>query len=218
MESLLKLFPDNLVAVAIHSDFLGAPLDANDVDFRNEDAEAIKAHLGAWTKKPEAAINRKKFDNQMNIRLPVNESQWINFIQEELESFADIHLEIESNFDESTRDLVIDVSATAQKDLAGDYRIVVGISESGIVAKQLDGPNIIDDYVHNHALKEIITDVAGDQFFSTLNSSQTKSAQFSFRLPDLEGEWVAENCSVFAYVTNGATKEVLQAAEVHVVE
>lgn len=222
-ENLLSLFPDNLVAVGIHSDFLAFPAKPGELDLRVPAANEIETFLGEWRSKPEAAFNRKVFSNrgEDHIRVRTFPDAWINFIQDELETFARVYVDIESHYDESSRQVDIIVTATAQEKIeSGDYRVNVMITESGITTSQKDGGNIISDFVHKHALRALLTDVGGDGLFTSLGSGVERKANFSFVLPDEEvmGWWIPENCSVIAFITDGATKEVLQAAEVHLVD
>ena len=71
VDGLLEEFPDNLVVVAVHSNFLSTPAVSGEVKLSNPDAQAIENFLGGWTGKPEASINRFKFPNKEYIRLEI---------------------------------------------------------------------------------------------------------------------------------------------------
>lgn len=222
-EGLLSLFPDNLVAVAIHSNFLAWPAKPGDLDLRIPAADEIETFLGQWISKPEASFNRKLFIDrgEQNIRVGTFPDAWINFVEDELETFARVYVDIESNYDPATREVNIQVTGTAQENLpTGDYRVNVMISESGIITSQKDGSEVIEKFKQKHALRALLTNVGGEAFFTSLGSGLQREAFFSFTLPDEEalGWWVPENCTVIAFITDGATKEVMQAGEVHLVQ
>jgi hypothetical protein len=145
---------------------------------------------------------------------------WINYVQDELETFAKAYVEVESTYDQVSRQVDINVKVTAQEALSGDFRLNVAITESGMLASQKDGSEIIDDFVFEHALRELITDVQGDMLFTSLGAGLERERSYSFTLPDEEamGWWIPDNCNVIAFLTDGNTKEVVQAAETHLVD
>ena len=217
---LLSLYPNNLVVVGLHSNFLGAPAKPDALDLRTKEANDIESFLGSWISKPEAAFNRKKFDGENNIRVSGLPDRWNNFMQQELQTFARVGLDIEANYNDETRTVDFRVIATARENMTGDFRINVMITESEIIAPQKSTTTTIEKYKHKFALRSAITDIEGNTWFNSLNDGLQRERDFSFTLPDEEemGWWVPENCHIVAYITDGSTKEVLQAAQVDVVE
>ncbi|MDX1683834.1 MAG: Omp28-related outer membrane protein [Saprospiraceae bacterium] len=221
-ENMLTLYPDNLVAVAIHSDFLGFPAKPGELDLRTEAANDIEAFLGQWRSKPEAAFNRKVFSDrgEDHIRVRTQPDGWINFVQEELTTFARVYVDIETDYNRLDRTVDIVVTATAREGLSGDFRVHVMITESGIITKQKDGSSIIDKFKQKHVLRALLTDVAGENIFSSLGPGLERQYRTSFTIPDEEdmGWWIPENMTVVAFISDGQTKEVLQAGETHIID
>ena len=94
---------------------------------------------------------------------------------------------------------------------AGDFqsliivlKLVVCITEDGIIYKQIDGSELIEEYEHNHVLRKVINRTWGSniQLSSTLS---TYSYDYS-----LEDSWVRRNCNIVAFVYDNSNKEVLQ--------
>lgn len=221
-ENFLLLYPDNIVAVAIHSNFLGQPAKPGDLDLRNDDANAIEAFLGQWSSKPEASFNRRVFKDrgEDHIRVRTLPDGWINFVSDELETFAQVYLDIKTEYDSTTRVVDITVTATSRQSLSGDYRMNVYLTEDNIITKQKDGSEIIDKFKQKHVLRKALTDIQGETFFSNVESGVQRFYNTSFTIPDEEdmGWWIPENMTVVAFVTNGQTKEVIQAGDAPVVE
>jgi len=220
IEEILDRYPENIVVVAVHSDFQGAPYEAGDLDLRTHDSDEIESLLGGWFGKPEAAVNRVHFEGQPNIRISGRTDSWDGFVKKELEKFSIVDLEISSRYNLTSRELNIVVSATALENLDGNYEINVLITESNIITAQSNGSGKISEFNQKHVLRKVLTDISGNSWFADLRANLTRERTFNFTLPDEEamGWWVPENCNVVAYITDASTGEVVQAAEVHVVE
>lgn len=218
IESILANSPNNVIAVGIHSNFLAIPKDPNDLDLRTPEAEAIQSFLGGWRSKPEAAFSRILFDDQPNIRVQARPDLWQSFVTKSLESLAVVDLKIETDYNKDSREVVINVTATAQEDLPGDYKVHVMITEDHIIATQLTPTTTIKDYDHKHVLRKLLTDVEGNSWFQDLGATLERTREFRFTLPDEEalGWWKPVDCDVIAFITRGTDKEILQAAKADV--
>jgi hypothetical protein len=64
-------------------------------------------------------------------------------------------------YDETSREIDIEIAANPLNNLNGDYDISVFVTESHIIAGQANGSEIIDDYEHNHVLRKTLTDYSG---------------------------------------------------------
>jgi hypothetical protein len=106
----------------------------------------------------------------------------------------------------------------ATQTLEGENRLSVVITQDSIVDPQLDNGTKIKEYMHRHVLRGVVTSASGDLIDEPLTAGTLLSRKFTFTLPN--DTWVAKHCSVVAFVHHGGTpdKEVLQAAEHHVVD
>ena len=75
---------------------------------------------------------------------------------------------------------------------------------------------IIFDYVHNHVLRTAITSTWGNPV-STIGTANPESVVKTFKHIVNEA-YIAENCTVVAFVYDDDTKEVLQAVEADVIQ
>ena len=57
LEAILDKYPDNVVVVGVHSNFLANPAVTGDPKLSYPEAQAIENFLGLWVGKPEAAFN-----------------------------------------------------------------------------------------------------------------------------------------------------------------
>jgi thiol-disulfide isomerase/thioredoxin len=214
-EAIYEIYPDNVIVIAVHSNFLAAPASPakKQPDLRNPDAQAIEVFLnGALFGKPEAAINRLYDNTNNSFRYGLNE--WKPLVDAELIKPLQVDLGISTNYDDATRELNVTLNITGIEAINEPIHLHCGIVESNIVADQLDAFNIIEDFVHKNVLRKMITPIPGKKIADIISPGQTISEPVNFILPIDSVLWVAENCTVFAYVSLGANKKyILQAAE-----
>lgn len=212
--AIRNAYPENVVVVAVHSNFLGAPATAGQVNLRTPDAQAIEAFLGSWFSKPEAAINRVYDITNQTYRFGSPDS-WRGLVEEELKKEPVVELLIDKSFNESTRELTVNLKVKGLETLSKPLHIHCGITESEIIADQLDNTGKLIDFVHSHALRKMLSPIPGDKLADGITVNQTLEKQYSFTLPLDNILWKPEHCEIFAYVSlDEVEKYVLQAAEV----
>ena len=100
--------------------------------------------------------------------------------------------------------------------LAPDVRLSIMITESEIQDLQITPNGPVVDYTHRHVLRDMLTNYDGDRITETLSAGAIIEKDFSFTMP---AGWKEENCEIVAFVSlEGASKDVLQAHQVHVIE
>ena len=217
VDGLLEEFPDNLVVVAVHSNFLSTPAVSGEVKLSNPDAQAIENFLGGWTGKPEASINRFKFPNKDYIRLDKPDS-WRLFLKSELDQKPIIELSINRSYDSITRNLQIEFIATPKQNISENLHFHVMLTESGIVASQKDQQvGIISNYTCNHVLRKLITPVPGEKITGPFVAGTAINKIYSFTVPQDNILWQDSHLSIVAYVSaDESSKYIYQAAETSV--
>jgi hypothetical protein len=215
-KAIQDIYPDNVVVLGVHSNFLAQPATKGQVDLRNPDAQAIEAFLGFWLAKPEAAFNRLYDDLNQSFRYGTPDS-WKTFVDNELKKDPQVELLISRQYDETTRLLKVNLTVKAVIAINEAIHLHCGITESEIIADQLDNFNKLENYVHNHVLRKMITPIPGVKIADAVDAGQVITKEFSFTLPQDSILWKAEHCDVFAFVSlNENKKYVLQAAETKV--
>jgi len=102
------------------------------------------------------------------------------------------------------------------EDIGGEINVHVVITESHLIDPQKSQTQgIIKDFEHNHVFKKSLT--GGIQ---GKGRGEIYRYNESYTLPDeVNGEWIAENMEVIAFVTaTDRDGEVQQAAQIHLVE
>lgn len=214
IENLLGLYPNNLIAISIHAGEFSPPFSNSNIDFRTEDGDNLISFLGEPFAYPAAVINRKNF-NGSNLQ-NVGQNRWPGILAEEVNVEPTISVSLSSEYDANTRELSIDITGVANQAINEVTVMNVMITENNIVDVQLTPEGKKDDYVHKHVFREMITPLTGDQLASSMTIGDDYNKSYNFTLPD---SWVAENCNVVAFVSyTGADKNILQAAEAHLIE
>ena len=217
IENLLSIFPENLIAVSIHAGFFANPqtFPLGEYDLRSPQAQELYDLLGPNFGYPAGVINRIRVNGDMQI----GANQWSSAITQQLESAPAVELVLTKTFDPTTRSLSVNVSGIAKEPVAGDIRISVMLTESGIIDAQDDqeAGGIVEDYVHMHVLRTMMTPAAGASVLTSLTTGQTFSQDYSITL---EPNWVPENMEIVAFVSNvqGDQLPVLQAISAHVTD
>ncbi len=207
-----SVFPGQVVVVAVHGGFLSDPLSQSQFDFRNDDAEELEDYLKPWLGKPAATINRIQFDTESNFGID-DPDKWQGYVADVLERPHVMELQLASEFNENTRELTVNVGAIPLEDMTGNFRVTVMLTEGGIIDAQLDGAVIIDDYEHNHVLRDIITEVEGTSLATSLTKNEVLNRTYT---SIVDPSWDVDHMYVVAAVANvDGGKEVLQAAEIH---
>lgn len=214
IENLISIHGDRLVAISIHAGFFSEPYPESLFDFRTSDGDALEPFLGPLSFFPTAVVDRTLFDGEQ--AMVVGQASWSAYIAQQLDEIAPVTVGIMHDFDNSSRELSIDVSGTATSDMDHDIYLTVLITETNIEDVQLNQDGKEDDYKHKHVLREILTPFSGNNISATLNAGDTYAESFSFTMPS---EWEFDNCSVIAFIhRNDTEKTILQVEEVHLSE
>lgn len=217
IDVLLNTYGQRLVAVSIHAGFFAVPYSESDSELETSAGSSILSLLGEPLGFPTAVVNRKHFDGEENRQ--IGQSSWPGYIAQELAGDPEVKIDIVPNYNEATRELAVDVDLYVEEDIAADdIRLTVFITESNIVDPQLKPGSSTPDYnyVHKHALRDVITAFDGNILSETFTAGAVVSRSYTSTLPTL---WNANECHIVAFVhQGGSTLDVIQAHQVDVVE
>ena len=88
------------------------------------------------------------------------------------------------------------------------------IMEDGIIATQKYPDHEDENYIHNHVLRDVITDVWGADIDCTGASGEKRVALFNYT--PASSEWNLANCHIVAMVSKKDSREILNVAECHI--
>ena len=216
IHKLQSSFGGHVIAIGVHAGFFSDPNLGGGPDFRTD----VGLELGGdgmfasgffnISEQPIGVINRM---NNADDYL-IDDANWSKEIYNILavNKFADINIELGFIYDETTKLLEINVNSETLIELNSKLKLSVYIIENNIVAKQKDGSETIEDYVHQHVLRAGVNGTWGTEISSTipLASNTEFDNEFTYTIDD---EWDVSNCAVVAFIYNSETHEVIQAEE-----
>ncbi|HPK04293.1 MAG TPA: Omp28 family outer membrane lipoprotein [Bacteroidales bacterium] len=219
LDDIVDTYGDRIVIVAIHANYNGRPTTAFPADYRTEVGNALDTKFKMEESGlPKSMVNRTGFlENNHKIK----SEELAGKVGEIISEDPLLDIKISNNYDEVSRKTSFVVSITLLEEMQRKMQLSVFITESNIVSPQKNSnPDIgptpqIDDYVHNHVLRGSVNGAWGDIIcIGNLNPAGTNfSRPYQYTL---DPEWNENNCSLVAFVYDGDTFEVLQAAEVKV--
>lgn len=204
IEELVALHGDNLIPISIHAGDFSDPYPQSLYDFNTPEGELLeRVHLGPVLGFPSATVNRKIFNGE-NER-PIVLRKWAGYIVQELLEQPKLEIDIDNNFDMTSRELSVDVTLNFSETVTEGLGISIMILEDSIIDYQLTPDNSVypdgknPNYVHKHVLRTMLTDYQGD----VISPNQTVDGEkpeftYTFTVP---AAWNAANCSVVAFVS-----------------
>lgn len=226
LDAISSIYPGQIIGMAIHvgsfakPDFGTTTEDPYSYDFRTNSGDVVDNSFGNLSASlPSGMVNRAGYPD--NHKLGAGE--WATIVANELKK--EIAFKIYISSDESS----ISINSVVQKNINGDYSLVVCLAESNIINWQQDGGNSVEDYEHNHILRtELINQalsnstnyVTGQEIENIINYDlvDLEESNIEYSNADLfgngeAGKWNANNISVVAYIYNTITKEIVQVEE-----
>ncbi len=215
IEALLGIHGERLVAVSIHAGFFAVPYPDATAELENSTGTSILNFLGEPLGYPTAVVNRRKFDGEEGRYTA--QSTWPGYIAQELEQDPEIRIDLNSNYNDATGSVDIDADLYVDENIDyEDVRLTVYITESNIVSPQSTPDSVVVDYVHKHVFRTAVTSFDGDALNENLSAGSVINRSLSVTL---DPSWVAEECTVVAFVhRGGGSLDVIQAHEIPVTE
>lgn len=212
MVRLQETYGAHIVPMSVHFGFFSVPLSMGDPDFSTEVGDQIVSAFSIPDNPPLGMVNRKIFSEGDPYYW--YHEDWSTKIVTVLSEnkFADVSIELVPEFNENTKELSVEVKCEDISAPAIDLKLAIYLIENHIIGKQTDGSAVVEDYEHNHVLRDgIISSDAtwGESITLPLDKSYTYT---------LNENWVPGNCSLVAIVYNAASKEVIQAEETEIIE
>ena len=216
LDAVDKLRNGDVAWVAIHGNMTGTDV------FSTQESEQMISLLGV-NSFPQAAFNRYNPNGSSSPAIPIGFSdvqlaaQAINnefFENNIMPALANIRLS--GTLDQSTNLLTVKVEGDATGEFQDVFGNSVGLTvylvEDSLVSRQLNNGTWIQQYVHNHVLRDVVSATTGD----ALLWSQDNSHHYANTLQTtLRQEWILRNMSLVAFVhRKGSTREVINCAMV----
>lgn len=204
---LQELLGKQVIAVALHAGSFAIPYEDSRGDFRIPETASLLNYLGSPLGYPSAVINRKLYEGERDLQL--SRGLWPIFTSQEIQGPATLKLEVNTIFNETSRELRVDINIDALVAINESVlKLSVMLVEDRVADVQLtpDGKN--PDYLHRHNLRDMLTAFNGNSIEPNLAAGDQVSRNYFYTLPEA---WLAEECAIIAFVhLDGEQKDVLQ--------
>lgn len=200
---------DNLIALSYHNGNFALPY-GNDRDLSCQEASKLDDFLGPVSGRPIATVDRKTFNAESELLLGTG--KWANYVSQRTEASTPVNIDLTTRYEDSTRNLLVEVSVHYTSPENQTNRLTVAITESDIKTKQALGQGEKDSaYIQEHVLVHTLTSAKGTTLNESLEEGRTITKSYEKKMPE---EWVAPNCQVVAFVSrSGSSKTILHGAK-----
>jgi hypothetical protein len=206
---LYNLHPGRFIAIAVHTNFLGAPYE-NNLDLRTQGGETLGSTLGPINGKPSAFVDRKQFSS-VPTRDLINPDLWPPLVAEQLALPTPVNLLLEKvSLNDNTRVLRYRITLTYTQN-AQNHNLGFAITENNLISAQLNSGTIIDNYVHKHVLRNYLSPIIGQPLTETLETGRVIIKEFEFEIPL---SWNIENLELIAFIRQ-SNDEIVNAAYIN---
>jgi len=219
---LKGVFGEQMVVIAVHADFWAEPFPSGapyfTYDFRTPLATQIAADFGVIGQPfPKGMINRQ-LNPITGTPFVLDWGNWEGKINDLLQQPAEAGLKITPTYDSVSRTVTANVEVTMLSAITDAMELAVYFTEDSIIKWQKDqdaSPANVQNYVHNHVLRGSLNGTYGESL-GVLAEGQTVTKTYSAPLTPIDA--VPGKINLVAILSNSATKEVIQAEEVHLLK
>jgi len=206
IEQLVEQYGDALIPVAIHCGGFGVSVtNKRFTGLMQPEGDVYNDRWGidGW---PKGVINRRGGAQ--------NPDEWATTLRTELGREPLLAIDLDASLSDDGKTINVGCTLKPFSDVK-DAKLTVWVVEDGIVARQVDANgNRMDDYVHDHVFRAVMTDVNGDAV--TLKNAMHVTKEYSVAVRESENEkWNTANLSIVAFVET--SDGVGQAARVRLV-
>jgi hypothetical protein len=223
MAAALKMqYGENLILVSVHTGNNAKPVGSTfREDFRSEAGNAYAANVadfgGDLDDHPKAMIDRTvAYEGKKG--LP--RDRWAGAVMQQLKKTTPVEIGLSTTWDEVSKTVTLTTNIDAIEDYSEQLALQLWIVEDSIVAPQLDGSDIIENYVHRHVLRAAINGIWGENL-EKIQKGTTFAKSTSYLIPEKfsTGQIQPTNydhCYIVAFVYRVSDKSIVQVNETKV--
>lgn len=206
-------YGDKLIAVAIHDSSSFTRPIGDTPRLSTEDGNAWSNFFGvrAAGEYPSALINRTPNGTAWDLFTPTSgiNSRVDNIVNND----AQVAVAVDAKSGDNA--VAINVNLEFLQSVSDQLSVTLLIMEDGLVVTQRQSDGSDDEnYVHNHVLRDVITDIWGADINCTGQAGEKRVAQFVYT--GFSSDWNLDNCHIVAYISNKASRQILNVAECEV--
>ena len=194
-------YGDQLVLISVnHPKGQGEPFP-NQPDMRTDDGTAWDNYFGI-NAIPAAYINRRTATQYSGAMSNITAD-----IGSVLAESPKVGVEVSANGADGS--LQIEVNIAFAESVKLPLTLTLALTEDSLAYRQINGDNIVDDYVHNHMLRDVITDTWGSDIDCTGVAGEVRKGTIAYTLPSNVDP---AHCNIVALISDKQSREVLNSA------
>lgn len=203
--AILNNHPERVAMVALHAGVLAQPNPPKyPTDWTTpEGFYYLMTQVGA-DEMPRGRMNRLP-----DAHSAYSPGIWANMTDNALAETPAVHLQLKTDYSDENKQVSVHVNHQWFQGLTGDYRLVIMLTESHIIAPQLyytHNPEYVEEYEHNHMLRETFTGATGRTVASNPTNGLNSTNSYTI---DWNNNWIPQNCEVIAFITAGDNGKIL---------
>jgi hypothetical protein len=206
---LKEQFGENLVVVVMHPESNPNTRHNNkpELNFTCPEADEVYKWMGGTNTTPFPTGNVNMIKNGEAYFSSMD--QWATLVNSAYNKVLPIAIDPEVELNAASKEVAIDVEISNLGENAQEVKLMLWLTEDGVIGKQKKPEGTDNAYEHNHLLRASISPVWGHDI--AVDAMGKAKHECTYTLPE---KVVAENCNVVALVSvNG---EVVQATECRV--
>ncbi len=209
LHAALEKYGDRLTVVAIHSGVFGRPY-GSDEDLRTEDGETWYNYFGI-SAQPAAMLMRAKSGTAWDIFTPT--SNFDGKIDAVLATAPTVAMKMNTVTDENG-ERAVDVFVSFLDNVEDSLTLTVLLMEDKIHTTQESATKSkIENYEQNHVLRDILTDPWGIDIVANGTAGEKRTVRLYY---PMDSRWNPENCTLVAFVSDKATRRVLNVTKLSI--
>ncbi len=204
IDSLKKIYGENIVAVSIHAGVYAKPSGIFTQDFRTEEGTIYNSEYNIDTY-PTGIVDRKIFNNKVKL----DYAEWSSAAMLQVAQESPLGITITNNWTSNSRKLKISIDISIFKAINEDLKLQVWLVEDSIVAPQVNKSQVINNYTHRHVLRGALNGVWGEDLQGAIKDVILNKT-LEYNLPE---KYDVKHCSIVGFVYKASDKSVIQINE-----
>lgn len=171
------------------------------------DAEFFGSQFGIPLGMPTGMIDQINYNSSRFIPY----TQWSGLVSDQLKRATPFNLDLKSSWNSSTGKGRLEIKSTFLGSPTTDkYLLYVTVLENNIIGKQKSNSGEIDNYQHNHVLRQLVTLQTGDTLRNADAAFKVHEKHFAITP---QRKWNVDNLYCLVWIVDAASKEILHSAE-----
>lgn len=196
IEKLQEQYGDYVIPVSIHAGGFGIPADKGGLATATGNEYNDHWGINSW---PAGVVDRNSGITTYD--------QWAAIARTDMGKPSTMQLDIQATLspDNATADVIV----TVNPEVTARASLQVWVIESGIVARQRSGNEIIRDYVHNNVFRAAVNGTWGQEISYT--AGDTDERTFTI---DIDESWNTANLDIVAFVYDNSGVTVVNRSHI----